>query len=174
MFIALRIICAPPIYPHSSNTMATWCTELTHLKRPWCWGRLKAGGEGDNRGWDGWMASLTQWTWVWVNSGVGDGQGGLVCCRPRGRKELNMTEWLNWTELSHYSHVWLFANLWTVSSPASSIHEILQVRILEWVAMPSSRGCLPDLGMESASLVFPALAAGFFTTSTSWVAPISF
>ena len=42
--------------------------ELTHLKRPWCWERLKA-GEGDDRGWDGWMASLTQWTWVWVNSG---------------------------------------------------------------------------------------------------------
>ena len=39
------------------------------LKRPWCWERLKAGGEGDDRGWDGWMASLTQWTWVWVNSG---------------------------------------------------------------------------------------------------------
>ena len=42
---------------------------LTHLKRPWCWERLRAGGEGDDRGWDGWMASLTQWTWVWVNSG---------------------------------------------------------------------------------------------------------
>ena len=39
------------------------------LKRPWCWERLRAGGEGDNRGWDGWMVSLTQWTWVWVNSG---------------------------------------------------------------------------------------------------------
>ena len=41
---------------------------LAHLKRPWCWERLKAGGEGDDRGWDGWMASLTQWTWVWVDS----------------------------------------------------------------------------------------------------------
>ena len=50
------------------NTVATWCEELTQWKRPWCWERLKAGGEGDNRGWDGWMASLTQWTWVWVNS----------------------------------------------------------------------------------------------------------
>ena len=49
--------------------LATWCEELTHLKRPWCWGRLKAGGEVDDRGWDGWMASPTQWTWVWVNSG---------------------------------------------------------------------------------------------------------
>ena len=41
---------------------------LTHLKRPWCLERLKAGGEGDDRGWDGWMASPTQWTWVWVSS----------------------------------------------------------------------------------------------------------
>ena len=40
---------------------------LIHLKRPWCWERLKVGGEGDDRGWDGWMASLTRWTWVWVN-----------------------------------------------------------------------------------------------------------
>ena len=52
------------------NTLATWCEELSHLKRPWCcWERLKAGGERDDRGWGGWMALLTQWTWVWVNSG---------------------------------------------------------------------------------------------------------
>ena len=48
--------------------LATWCEELTHLKRPWCWERLKA-REGADREWDGWMASPTQWTWVWVNSG---------------------------------------------------------------------------------------------------------
>ena len=53
----------------NSNTLATLCEELTHLKRPCCWERLKVGGEGDDRGWDGWMASRTQWTWVWVNSG---------------------------------------------------------------------------------------------------------
>ena len=43
--------------------------ELTHWKRPWCWQRLKTGGEGDNRGRDGWMALLTQWTWIWASSG---------------------------------------------------------------------------------------------------------
>ena len=52
----------------NSNTLATWCKELTHLKRLWCWERLKVREEGDDRGWDGWMASLTKWTWVWVNS----------------------------------------------------------------------------------------------------------
>ena len=51
------------------NTLATSCEELTHWKRPWCWEGLGTGGEGDNRGWDGWMASLTLWTGVWVNSG---------------------------------------------------------------------------------------------------------
>ena len=49
------------------NTLATWCEELTHWKRHWCWERLKA-GEGSYKEWDGWMASLTQWTWVWANS----------------------------------------------------------------------------------------------------------
>ena len=53
----------------NSNILATWCKELTHLKRPWCWEGLRAGGEGDDRAWDGWMASPTQWTWVWVNFG---------------------------------------------------------------------------------------------------------
>ena len=53
----------------NSNTLATWCKELTHWKRSWCCERLKAAGEGDDRGWDGWTASLTQWRWVWVGSG---------------------------------------------------------------------------------------------------------
>ena len=52
----------------NSSTLATSCKELTHWKRLWCWEGLGARGEGDDRGWDGWMASLTRWTWVWVNS----------------------------------------------------------------------------------------------------------
>ena len=53
----------------TSNTLTTWCEELTHQKRPWCWERLEAGREGDKRGCDGWIASLTWWTWVWESSG---------------------------------------------------------------------------------------------------------
>ena len=49
-------------------SLATSCEELTHWKRLWCWEGLGAGGKGDYRGWDGWMASPTRWTWVWVNS----------------------------------------------------------------------------------------------------------
>ena len=53
----------------NSSTLATLCEELIHWKRLWCWEELGAGGEGDDRGWDGWMASLTRWTWVCLNSG---------------------------------------------------------------------------------------------------------
>ena len=56
-------------YSWNSSTLATSCKELIHWKRLWCWEGLGAGGEGDDRGRDGWMASLTRWTWVWVNSG---------------------------------------------------------------------------------------------------------
>ena len=53
----------------NSSTLAISCEELTDWKRLWCWEGLGTGGEGDDPGWDGWMASLTQWMWVWVNSG---------------------------------------------------------------------------------------------------------
>ena len=72
-----------------------WRTDS--LKRPWCWGRLKA-GKGDDRGWDGWMASLTEWTWVWVGSGSWWWTGKPVMLQSMGRKELDTTERLNWTE----------------------------------------------------------------------------
>ena len=51
------------------NTLAASCEELILWKSLWCWEGLGAGGEGDDRGWDGWMASLTRWTWIWVNLG---------------------------------------------------------------------------------------------------------
>ena len=84
----------------SSSTLATSCEELTHWKRLWCWERLGAGGEGDDRGWDGWMASLTQWTESEWTPRVGDGQGGPACCDSWGRRVRHDWETeLNWTEL---------------------------------------------------------------------------
>ena len=78
--------------------LATWCKELTHLKRPWCWERLKAGGEGDDRGWDDWMASPTQWTWVWVNSGSRwwTGRPGMLQSMGSQRVEHDWATELNW------------------------------------------------------------------------------
>ena len=76
------------------STLATWCEELPHLNRPWCWERLKA-GEGDNRIQDGWMASLTRWTWVWASSRRWWWTGKPGMLQSWGCKELGMTERLN-------------------------------------------------------------------------------
>ena len=81
----------------NSNTLATWCEELTHLKRPWCWELLRA-GEGDDRGWDGWMASPTWWTWVLVDSGSWWWTGRPGVLQFMGCKESDTTERINWTE----------------------------------------------------------------------------
>ena len=72
-----------------------WCEELTHLKRLWCWERLKAGGEGDDRGWDGWLALLTQWTWVWASSGSWRWTGKPCMLQSMGSQRVrhNWTDW---------------------------------------------------------------------------------
>ena len=72
------------------------CEELTHWKRPWCWERLRAGGEGDDIGWDGWMASLTQWIWVWVNSRRWTGRPGMLQFMGLQRVGHDWATELNW------------------------------------------------------------------------------
>ena len=76
------------------------CKELTHLKRLWCWERLRAWGVGDDRGWDGWTASLTQWTWVWVNSRSWwwTGRPGVLQFMGSQRVRHDWATELNWTE----------------------------------------------------------------------------
>ena len=84
----------------SSNTLAMWREEPTHWKRPWWWERLRAGGEGGGRGWDGWMASLTQWTWVWAGSGRWwrTGKPGMLQSMGSQRIGHDWVTELNWTE----------------------------------------------------------------------------
>ena len=84
---------------------STWWEGLTHLQRPWCWERLKVGGEGEDRGWDGWMASLTRWTWVWVISGSWwwTGTPGMVQHMGSQRVRQNWVTELNWTEVLCFS-----------------------------------------------------------------------
>ena len=97
------------------NTLATWCEELTHWKRPWCWERLKVGGEGDDRGWDGWMESLTQWTWVWASSRSWwwTGKPGMLqSMGPQSRTRLS-----NWTELNPCRHLYFNCALWVSNVP---------------------------------------------------------
>ena len=88
----------------NSNTLASWCEEVTHLKRPWCWERLKAGGEGDGRGWVGWMLSPSQWIWVWASSGSCWWTGrpkvlwfmGTQRVGHEWMTELNLTDWCSY------------------------------------------------------------------------------
>ena len=91
----------------NSNTLATLCEELTHWKRPWCWEGLGAGGEGDDRGWDGWMASPTRWTWVWVNPGSWwwTGRPGVLQFMELQRVR---HDWA--TELNRNMYNWLYLN----------------------------------------------------------------
>ena len=85
----------------NSNTLATWCEEMTHWKRSWCWERLKAGGERDNRGWDGWMESLTQWTRVWTSSRRWWWTGRPGILQSMGVTG-SQTQLSNWTERSQF------------------------------------------------------------------------
>ena len=78
-------------------------------KDPDGWERLKAGGDGDNRGWDCWMASPTQWAWIEPTPGDSEGQGSLACCSPWGRKESDTTWRLNMTWHEWASQVVLVA-----------------------------------------------------------------
>ena len=84
----------------NSSTLATSCKELTHWKRLWCWEGLGAGGEGDDRGWDGWMASPTRWMWVWVNSRSWwwTGRPGVLQFMGSQRVGHNWVTELNWTD----------------------------------------------------------------------------
>ena len=118
----------------NSNILATWCKELTHWKRPWCWERLKVGEEENNRGWDDWMSWPTQWTWVWVSSRRWWRAGrpgklqsmGLQRVRHDWATELNWTanirlpQWLShvqslkkycWLQLLNRFRTWLFLPL---------------------------------------------------------------
>ena len=79
------------------------------LERPWCWERLKVGEEGNNRGWDGWMASPTQWAWVWVNTGSWWWTGRLGVLQSLG---LQSWTWLgNWTTTRKVVKVTLVARV---------------------------------------------------------------
>ena len=101
--------------------------ELTHLKRPWCWERLRAGGQGDDRGWDDWMASPTQWTWVWVNSRSLWWTGRPGVLQSMGSQSLKRLS--DWTEL-HFS---LFCWLWGVLISSKGILSTVVDVMIIWI-----------------------------------------
>ena len=118
----------------NSNTLATWCEELTHLKRPWCWERLKAGGEGDDRGWDGWMASPTQWTWVWLNSRSWwwTGRPGVVQFIGSLRVRHNWATELNWWNSFIFNIQWeILWNECITLTPSANLFKIYKFKM--WI-----------------------------------------
>ena len=114
----------------NSNTLATWYEKLTHWKRPWYWERSRAGGERDGREWDDWMASPTQWTWVWVHSGS---------CWWTGKTGMLQSMWLqqvgHWAELTELD--------WTEEEACSCGHGgRRQVLLLPWCNNNSKCFCM--------------------------------
>ena len=147
-----------------TGTLGIWCWELTHLKRPRCWERLRAGGEGDYRGWDGWTASLTQWTWVWVDSGSWwwAGKPGMLWFMGLQRVGHDWATELKWTELR--------------TQNCRNYGPQLCLRVLICPSLYSWKVCLWDLNGAlydpkacrasiqhscSALLIFPQLIFGF-------------
>ena len=114
---------------------------MSHLKRPWCWERLKVGGEGDDRGWDGWMASLTQWTWVWVNSRSWWWTGRPCMLQSMGLQRVRH-DWV--TELTDLYRVCLFllntvTHTWAQSPAVSITFSLPESRDRPWVSHISKR-----------------------------------
>ena len=128
----------------SSSTLATSCEELTHWKRLWWWERLGAVGERDDQEWDGWMASRTRWTWVWVNSGRWwwTGSSGVLWFMGSQRVGHNWATELNWTELmlikkNNYPHLSVVSSLachslaFLIAKPSQSKDQ-QPIRVVLW------------------------------------------
>ena len=120
----------------NSNTLATWCKELTHLKRPWYWERFRAGGEGDDRGWDDWMASPTQWTLVWVDSRNWwwTGRPGMLQFMGSQRVRHDWVTELNWNNKKITTHIimdWTVSLKWYAEFLNSRIWPYLEIQSLQ-------------------------------------------
>ena len=114
----------------NSNTLATSSEELTHWKRLWCWEGLGAGGKGDDRGWDGWMASLTRWTWVWVNSGSWwwTGRPGVLQFMGSQRVRQDWVTELNRADTCFIHYTVTISNTWTIHPiPGTNRHIHIQI-----------------------------------------------
>ena len=106
----------------NSNTLAIWCEELTNWKRSWWWERLKGKEERGGRGWGGWVASLTQWTWVWANSRREWKTGKPSMLQPVGSQRVRhdwATDTFTYVVVQSLSRVQLLSIPWTVAHQAS-------------------------------------------------------
>ena len=122
------------------------------------------------RGWDGWMASPTRWTWVWASSWI-DGQGALACCSPLGHKELDRTEWLNWTELNI---LYIIRSIWYLKHILHFIYMLIYVyesTLLPWqINLIGFPVFLPiEVGFYfSKCIIFSKVNLGIVWIENSW------
>ena len=113
-------------------------------KEPWCWDKFSAGGEGDSRGWDGWLASLTQWTWIRATLGVADGQGKPGVLQSMGLQSwTQLSDWtttalhkgqnLQYLEIAASSHIWIWQHdTWDMTNSHQKIKYEGGFAILSW------------------------------------------
>ena len=157
-----------------SCTLATSCEELTHWKRPWCWEGLGAGGEGDDRGWDGWMASPTRWAWVWVNSGSWwwTGRPGVPWFMGLQRVRHDWVTELNWSHLCICNSFVSVAASSPHHPPATEVVNFFPVNPLRWnpwFEWTWDRGILATLScLQNTSTGFPSNESN----SASWLGVI--
>ena len=121
--------------------LVTWCEQLTHLKRPWCWERLKAGGKGDDRGWDGWMVSPTQWTWVWVNFGSWiDREAWCAAVHGVAKSWTRLSDWteLNWTLITMFPSCRTSQSLWNFNVVSHIFENHLTTHLFSWGAFSAN------------------------------------
>ena len=148
----------------SSNTLANWCKELTHLKRPWCWERLKVGGEWDDTGWDGWMVSLTGWAWVWAISRGWWWTGKPALAAVRGVTN-SRTRLSDWTETYSVRFI-------TPLSPTPQ--DCVQMTGRIWSIDAGGRGNMGYVWSQvalAACLRLPIPAWSLFTVHSKWLHP---
>ena len=152
-----------------AETPILWPPDVKNwlLWRPWCWERLKEGGEGDNRGWDGWMASPTRWTWIWWSSRSWwwtEKPGMLQSMQSDSQTWLSTELRLSPFPPCVLSRVWLFVTPWTIARQAPLFMEFSRPEYWSGLPFPTS-GDLLDPGLEPACLASLALAGELSTTN---------
>ena len=114
----------------STRILVIWCAQMTHWKSPWCWKRWRAEGEDGIRRWDGWMASLMQWTWTWASSGSWWGTGKPGVLRSMGCKESDTTGWLKRNNM----HEWPYFSICVLTPSIDAFFQLYLIDILKLYA----------------------------------------